>query len=79
LVQSDLQTERLAVLRASLAGTASAPNMTAYAASKHAVMGFSEGLALVGPFAKPMYHLRRLSRGLAQRLMLNDARKAGYS
>lgn len=36
-------------------------------------------LVLVGPFAKPMYHLRRLSRGLAQRLMLNDARKAGYS
>lgn len=136
---------------ASLAGIAPAPNMTAYAASKHAVMGFSEGLALelrlagssvgvtavcpgiintditkaanatapgigaeqlhklqsyyeaqgvgpevvaaaivdavrygrslvlVGPFAKPMYHLRRLSRKLAQRLMLNDARKAGYS
>ena len=136
---------------ASLAGIAPAPNMTAYAASKHAIMGFSEGLALelrladssvgvtmvcpgiintditkganatsasidaaqhrklqsyyeaqgvgpevvaaaivdavrrdrslvlVGPFAKPMYHLRRLSRKLAQRLMLNDARKAGYT
>ena len=136
---------------ASLAGIAPAPNMTAYAASKHAVMGLTEGLALelrlagcsvgmttvcpgiinteitkaanaiaasigaaqqrklqsyyeaqgvgpevvaaaivdgvrhgrslvlVGPFAKPMYHLRRLSRKLAQRLMLNDARKAGYS
>lgn len=136
---------------ASLAGIAPAPNITAYAASKHAVVGLTEGLALelrltgssvgvttvcpgiintditkaanatapgidaaqqhklqsyyeaqgvgpevvaaaivdavrrgrslvlVGPFAKPMYHLRRLSRGLAQRLMLNDARKAGYS
>lgn len=136
---------------ASLAGVAPAPNMSAYAASKHAIMGFTEGLALelrlagssvevttvcpgiintditkpadamsasigaaqqdklksyyeaqgvgpevvaaaivdavrrgrslvlVGPFARPMYHLRRLSRKLAQWLMLNDARKAGYS
>ena len=136
---------------ASLAGVAPAPNMAAYAASKHAVMGLTEGLALelrlagssigvttvcpgiintditkaadamsarigaaqqnklksyyeaqgvgpevvaaaivdavrrgrslvlVGPFARPIYHLRRLSRRLAQWLMLNDARKAGYS
>jgi len=136
---------------ASLAGIAPAPNMTAYAASKHAVAGLSEGLGLelrlagsavgvttvcpgiintditkaahsvspsigaaqlhklqayyeaqgvgpevvaaaivdavrngrslvlVGPFARPIYHLRRLSRRLAQWLMLNDARKAGYS
>jgi len=136
---------------ASLAGVAPAPNMSAYAASKHAIMGLSEGLALelrlagspigvttvcpgiintditkaagamsasigtaqqhrlqsyyeaqgvgpevvaaaivdavrrgrslvlVGPFARPMYHLRRLSRTLAQWLMLIDARKAGYS
>jgi NAD(P)-dependent dehydrogenase (short-subunit alcohol dehydrogenase family) len=135
---------------ASLAGIAPAPNMSAYAASKHAVMGLSEGLSLelklqrsevgvttvcpgiintnitqarsnvspaigdtqyerltayyaaqgvgpeivgaaivaavragrelvlVGPFAKPVYHLRRLSRRLAQALMLADARKAGY-
>lgn len=136
---------------ASLAGVAPAPNMSAYAASKHAIMGLTEGLALelrlagssvgvttvcpgiintditkaadaisasigaaqqhklqsyyeaqgvgpevvaaaivdavrrgrslvlVGPFARPIYHLRRLSRTLAQWLMLNDARKAGYS
>jgi short-subunit dehydrogenase len=135
---------------ASLAGVAPAPNMSAYAASKHAVMGLSEGLAmelrlagnavgvtsvcpgiintditkarhnvadaigdaqyerltsyyaakgvgpervaqaiveavrsgqdivLVGPFARPLYHLRRISRRLAQWLMLADARKAGY-
>lgn len=36
-------------------------------------------LALAGPLAKSMYHLRRLSRKLAQRPMLNDARKAGHS
>jgi len=135
---------------ASLAGLAPAPNMSAYVASKHAVVGLSEGLSLelklrassvgvttvcpgiintditkarhnvavtiddaqyerltayyeaqgvgprvvaiaivsavrqgrelvlAGPFAKPIYHLRRLSRRLAQWLMLADARKAGY-
>lgn len=135
---------------ASLAGIAPAPNMSAYAASKHAVAGLSEGislelrlkdcmvgvttvfpgiintditkarhnvasaisdaqlarlcayyeaqgvepevvgdaivravldgkdLVLVGPFAKPIYHLRRISRRVAQWLMLADARKAGY-
>jgi short-subunit dehydrogenase len=36
------------------------------------------GLVLVGPFAKPLYHLRRLSRRLARRLVLQDARSAGY-
>ena len=35
-------------------------------------------LVLVGPFAKPIYHLRRVSRRLAQRLVLRDARSAGY-
>ncbi len=142
--------ERRIVNIASLAGIAPPPNLSAYAASKHAVMGLSEGLAmelrlagsqvgvtvvcpgiintditkarhavsaaigdsqyarltayyeaqgvgpeivadaivravrkrrelvLVGPFAKPIYHLRRVSRRLAQRLMLADARRAGY-
>jgi hypothetical protein len=35
-------------------------------------------LVLVGPFAKPMYHLKRISRKLARHLMLTDARKSGY-
>jgi len=35
-------------------------------------------LVLVGPFAKPLYYLRRFSRRLAQRLVLKDARSAGY-
>jgi short-subunit dehydrogenase len=35
-------------------------------------------LVLVGPFAKPLYYLRRLSRRLARRLVLRDARRAGY-
>jgi NAD(P)-dependent dehydrogenase (short-subunit alcohol dehydrogenase family) len=36
------------------------------------------GLVLVGPFARPLYHLRRLSPRLARRLVLQDARSAGY-
>lgn len=135
---------------ASVAGIAPAPNMSAYAASKSAVIGLSESvslelrlcesevgvtvvcpgiintsitrnprnvapgigadqlarlqafyaakgaqaevvadaivqavksgreLVLVGPFAKPLYHLRRLSRALLHKLLLTDARKMGY-
>lgn len=135
---------------ASVAGVAPAPNMSAYAASKSAVIGLSESLSmelrlrnsrvgltvvcpgiintaithnannvspsidaaqlaklrayyeakgvhadvvahaivdavrsgrelvLVGPFAKPLYHLRRLSRVLLRHVMLADARKMGY-
>jgi len=133
---------------ASLAGIAPAPNMSAYAASKHAVMGLSDVLAmelagtevgvsaicpgiintpitrnpstispaiseeqigrlrayydakgavpqvvaqaivdavrrgrplvLVGPYAKPMYHIKRFSRSLARFLTISDARKSGY-
>lgn len=36
-------------------------------------------LVLVGPLAKPIYHLRRLSRALLRRIVLIDARKMGYS
>jgi NAD(P)-dependent dehydrogenase (short-subunit alcohol dehydrogenase family) len=36
-------------------------------------------LVLVGKFARPLYHLRRLSRNLARRLLLRDARKVGYT
>ena len=133
---------------ASLAGVAPAPTMSAYAASKFAVMGLTDVLALelassqigvtavcpgiidttitaggasispsisaaqivrlrsyykakgvapgvvadaivegvrrgcdivlVGPFAKPMYHLKRVSRALVRKLMLADAKKSGY-
>ncbi|WP_026035317.1 SDR family NAD(P)-dependent oxidoreductase [Cupriavidus sp. BIS7] len=133
---------------ASLAGIAPAPNMSAYAASKHAVMGLCDVLAmeladtdvgvtaicpgiintpitnargsvseaitptqierlrayyeangvspdvvaaaivdatrhgrplvLVGPYARPMYHLKRISRKLVKSMTLSDARKNGY-
>jgi NAD(P)-dependent dehydrogenase (short-subunit alcohol dehydrogenase family) len=133
---------------ASLAGIAPAPNMSAYAASKHAIMGLCDVLAmelagtkvgvtaicpgiintpitsavgaisaaiseaqlgklrayyeangaspevvaqsivqgvrsgrslvLVGPYAKPMYHLKRLSRALVRTLTISDARRNGY-
>lgn len=133
---------------ASLAGISPAPNMAAYASTKHAVMGLSDVLAmeldgtavgvtticpgiihtditshrrnvaasisdeqltklqtfykakgapaelvaeaivdgvvrgramvLVGPMAKPLYHLKRVSRALVRRLTIADARKSGY-
>jgi len=134
---------------ASLAGVAPAPNMTAYAASKHAVMGLSDVLRmeldgttvgvtavcpgiinteitaagrnvspavssaqlgklqayyrehgcspdvvaeaivdavragrtilLVGPYARLMYHLKRISRQLVHALTLSDAQKNGFA
>ncbi|KAF1708743.1 oxidoreductase [Pseudoxanthomonas sangjuensis] len=142
--------ERRIVNVASLAGLVAAPNMSAYAAVKHAVVGLGESLCLelklkgaqvgvttvcpgiintqitkarasvaasigdaqyerltayyakqggrpdvvadaivrgvrqrrelvlVGPFAAPLYYLRRCSRRLAQRLMLQDARRVGF-
>ncbi|ODV41781.1 oxidoreductase [Cupriavidus sp. UYMMa02A] len=133
---------------ASLAGIAPAPNMSAYAASKHAVMGLCDVLemeltdtevgvtaicpgiintpitnakgavseaitdeqierlrayydangvspdvvaeaivdaartgrppVLVGPYARPMYHLKRISRKLVRSMTISDARKNGY-
>ena len=133
---------------ASLAGHAPAPNMSAYAASKHAVMGLSDVLAmeldgtgiavtavcpgiinteitshranvsaaisdaqlaklqayyratgcspdvvadaivaavrdgrdivLVGPYARLLYHVKRISRMLLRRITIADARKMGY-
>ncbi len=37
-----------------------------------------KGLVLVGPYARPMYHLKRISRSFVRRLTLADARKNGY-
>lgn len=36
-------------------------------------------MVLVGPYARPLCHLRRVSRALMQRLVLADSRKMGYS
>lgn len=37
-----------------------------------------QDLVLVGPFARLIFHLRRLSIGLMRRVILSDARKIGY-
>ncbi len=37
-----------------------------------------KGLVLVGPYAGLLYQLRRISRGLQQRVILADAKKLGY-
>jgi short-subunit dehydrogenase len=36
-------------------------------------------IVLVGPFARLMYHTKRLSRRLVEKLMLAEAKKLGYS
>jgi NAD(P)-dependent dehydrogenase (short-subunit alcohol dehydrogenase family) len=38
----------------------------------------NQDLLLVGPFAKVLFHLRRLSLGLLRRFVLSDARKVGF-
>ena len=118
---------------ASPAGIAFAPDMSAYATSKSAVIGLSEAVSLelrllesgvgitvicpdvprpgagpqalheyngvdaqvvaeiivdavmngrdivrVGPFAKPLYHLRRFARALLRQVLLVDTRNPGY-
>lgn len=37
-----------------------------------------QDLVLVGPFAKLIFHVKRLSLGLMRRVILSDARKIGY-
>jgi short-subunit dehydrogenase len=44
----------------------------------NAVMS-GKAIVLVGPFARLMYHAKRLSRRLAEKLMLAEAKKLGYS
>lgn len=38
-----------------------------------------EAIVLVGPFARLMYHVKRLSRRLAEKMTLVEAKKLGYS
>lgn len=72
--------ERWVVNVASAAGFAPAPSMSAYAASKHAVVGLSEVLAmeLEGSGARMSSVLMRISRRLARRVTLAKAREIGY-
>ncbi|MDA8486655.1 SDR family NAD(P)-dependent oxidoreductase [Pseudomonas resinovorans] len=41
-------------------------------------VGGKRDLILVGPFARLIFQLRRISVGLLRRIVLNDARKIGY-
>ena len=36
------------------------------------------GILLGGPYARFMYHLKRISRTLVRKIMLEDAKKNGY-
>lgn len=48
------------------------------AAAMVAAVRNGRGLVLTGPFAKPMYHVKRVSRALLRILTLSDARKNGF-
>lgn len=37
-----------------------------------------QDLLLIGPFAKLIFNIKRISLGLMRRIVLNDARKIGY-
>lgn len=52
------------------------PEMVAEAMVRAVQKG--QDLVLVGPFAKLIFHLKRLSIGLMRRVILSDARKIGY-
>ncbi|HYA67053.1 MAG TPA: SDR family NAD(P)-dependent oxidoreductase [Burkholderiaceae bacterium] len=38
----------------------------------------AKGLVLVGPYAALIYHMRRISRALLARILINDSKKAGW-
>ena len=68
--------EQLARLRAYYKANGASPEVVA-AAIIDAVLN-EKALVLVGPMARPAYHVKRISRALLRRLSLADSRKAGY-
>ncbi len=75
-VSAAISAEQIAKLRAYYKATGVSPDVVAEAIVKGVQRG--RDLVLVGPWAKPMHHLKRVSRKLVRHLMLADARKSGY-
>ena len=67
---------QLAKLRAYYKAKGAQPEVVANAIVDGVARG--QAIVLIGPLARPMYHLKRVSRGLVQRLTIADARKNGY-
>jgi NAD(P)-dependent dehydrogenase (short-subunit alcohol dehydrogenase family) len=75
-VSPSVPAEQLARLRAYYKANGASPALVADAIVDGVVRGRS--LVLVGPMARPAYHVKRISRSLLRRLSLADSRKAGY-
>ncbi len=75
-ISPSVPAEQLARLRAYYRANGAQPEQVADAIVDGVTRGRS--LVLVGPMARPAYHIKRISRGLLRRLSLADSRKAGY-
>lgn len=75
-ISPSVPAEQLARLRAYYRANGAQPERVADAIVDGVTRGRS--LVLVGPMARPAYHIKRISRGLLRRLSLADSRKAGY-
>jgi NAD(P)-dependent dehydrogenase (short-subunit alcohol dehydrogenase family) len=71
-----ISSEQIGKLRAYYKANGAAPEVVAEAIVDGVVRG--RPLVLVGPLARPSYHLKRLSRALLRRATLRDARTTGY-
>jgi NAD(P)-dependent dehydrogenase (short-subunit alcohol dehydrogenase family) len=75
-ISPSVPAEQLARLRTYYKANGASPDVVAEAIVDGVVRGKS--LVLVGPMARPAYHVKRVSRTLLRRLSLTDSRKAGY-
>ena len=75
-IAKSVSSEQIAKLQAYYGANGVEPEVVANAIV--AAVRVGRNLVLVGKFARPIYHLKRLSRKLTQKLMLRDARRAGY-
>ncbi|MCY1539037.1 putative oxidoreductase EphD [compost metagenome] len=75
-VSSSVSDEQLGRLQAYYQAKGCPPEVVAEGMVRAVQSG--QHLLLVGPFAKLIHHVKRLSLGLIRRLVLSDARKIGY-
>jgi hypothetical protein len=75
-ISAAISAEQIGKVRAYYEANGASPDAVAHAIVDAVRTGRS--LVLVGPYARPMYHLKRLSRSLARSVAINDARKNGY-
>lgn len=75
-ISPSISEEQLERLQAYYRAKGCEPELVAEAMVRAVQKG--QDLVLVGPFAKLIFHIKRLSLGLMRRVILSDARKIGY-